>query len=182
MAKDLLSSWLKDAYGMEKMQIGVLEHHIKHLEDLPSIRARYEQHLEDTREQIARIESVIEARGEKVSGLKNAQGTIMGIAQNLTTSVAKDEIVKNALGDIANEHFEIACYRALRALAVRQSDIEVMALCDVTIPGEQAMATYLEEILPEVVGFYATEVDPEAAGASQPAFGESIRREREEEE
>jgi hypothetical protein len=64
----------------------------------------------------------IEELGASPSALKSAAGTLFGTIHSVSTGLFADETVKNALADYATEHFDIACYRALRPGARSTAD------------------------------------------------------------
>jgi ferritin-like metal-binding protein YciE len=76
----------------------------------------------------------------------------MGAIEGRATRAFRDELIKNALMDLASEHFEIGCYRALRAAAAQLGYAEIADLCDQNLRDEQRMAQWLEQQLPALVG------------------------------
>jgi ferritin-like metal-binding protein YciE len=68
----------------------------------------------------------------------------------MSTWMANDKIVKNAMANYAIEHFEIAAYR-INAAAARDLGYEDIAMvCESIITEEQDMAGWLEVQLPMV--------------------------------
>ena len=161
--KETLLSWLNDAYSMEKGLVQVLENHAKDAKDHPEVSRKITEHLELTRRHADMVEQCIARLGGSTSTLKTALGTIGGFVHGRTTGAAPDELVKNALGDYATEHFEIACYRALIVAARALGASDVAQICEQILRDEEDMARWLESQLPTTVQEYlGTEV---AAGS-----------------
>jgi ferritin-like metal-binding protein YciE len=54
-----------------------------------------------------------------------------------STTTFSDELVKNSLADYATGHFEIACYKALRAAAEAEGESGVVRVCDDIMQGRE---------------------------------------------
>ena len=74
----------------------------------------------------------------------------MGAMEGMSTSVFRDELVKNAIGDYAMEHFEMACYSALASAADDAGFTEIAQTCREIFGEEAEMADWLEEQIPEL--------------------------------
>jgi ferritin-like metal-binding protein YciE len=148
--KDQITAWLKDAHAMEQSLANVLQQHIKDARDFPDIRERLEQHLDETRRHGERVRSALESLGDSPSTLKSAAGASMGFMQGMATGMFRDELVKNAIGDYAMEHFEMACYSALAAAADEAGLPDIAQTCREIFGEEAEMADWLEEQIPEV--------------------------------
>jgi ferritin-like metal-binding protein YciE len=174
MASKFITKWLNDAYSMEKSMEKVLENHAKDAKDHPEIQARIEQHLAETREHAQMIENCLNDFGESPSALKSMAGNITGFFQGVSSGMAEDEMVKNAISDYAAEHFEIASYRALQTYAEANGHAEVAEMCQRIIADEVSMAASLEESLHNVVGAFAEAKRAEKLDQTEPAFGERL--------
>jgi ferritin-like metal-binding protein YciE len=148
--KDLYLSWLNDAYGMERSLEQVLEHRVKDAKDHPHIQQRDQQHLEETRRHAELIKGCIERNGGNVSSIKGGMSTVMGKVQAVSTGLAKDELIKNALADYAAEHFEIASYTSLIAAAEQLGDTETAQVCREVLREEERMAEWLQGQIPSI--------------------------------
>jgi ferritin-like metal-binding protein YciE len=115
--KDTLLTWLKDAYAMEQGIVEILERQIGQMEDMPEAQNRIQQHLELTRTQAERVKGCIERLGDNVSHVKSGMANVLGAVQGMSTIMANDKEVKNAMGNYAIEHFEIASYMINAAAA-----------------------------------------------------------------
>jgi ferritin-like metal-binding protein YciE len=146
-----LTAWLKDAYGMEKALIPVLENHAKDAKDHPQLQARIQQHRDATQQHADMVQQCLERFGENPSSVKSAIGSLFGSVQSVGTGAAEDELVKNGLQDFAAENFEIASYKALIAAAQQIGANDVVRVCESILRDEEDMARFLEQNLPTVV-------------------------------
>jgi ferritin-like metal-binding protein YciE len=122
---------------------------------------RIQQHLEQTRHHAELVKGCIDRLGGSTSTVKSAMGKIGGFFQGVSTGMAKDEMVKNALSDYASEQFEIACYTSLIAAAQAIGDQQTAAVCQQILRDEEAMAQWLQQQIPmitqEFLGMQARE-------------------------
>jgi ferritin-like metal-binding protein YciE len=144
----LVIAWLNNAYSREQSITQVLEHHAKDAKDLPDAQAKIEQHLEATKRHAELVKGMLEAFGETPSATKSAASTVMGKVQGMSTGLAKDELIKNALADYATEHMEIAAYTSLAAAGRLIGHDHLVRTCQSIIDDERAMATWLEQQIP----------------------------------
>ena len=148
--QDLVLGWLNDAYAMERSITQVLQRHVKDAEDQPEIQARLQQHLEATERHAELVKGCVERLGGDTSKLKSGMAQVMGAVQGMSTSVAKDELVKNALQDYSTEHMEIASYQSLIAGARQLGDTETASVCEQILQDEEAMQAWLREQIPTI--------------------------------
>lgn len=148
---ETLIAWLNDAQAMEHSLIQVLENHAKDAKDHPHVQARIQEHVEQTRHHADLVKGCIEHLGGTASAVKSGMGTVMGVVQGMSTALAKDELVKNALADYASEHFEIASYQALIVAARQAGDERTAGVCQDILHEEEEMARWLEQQLPSIV-------------------------------
>jgi ferritin-like metal-binding protein YciE len=146
-----LTAWLKDAYGMEKALIPVLENHAKDAKDHPQLQAKIQQHLNATQQHADMVQQCLDRFGESPSSVKSALGSLFGNVQSVGTGAAEDELVKNGLQDFAAENFEIASYKALIAAAQQVGANDVAQVCEHILKDEEDMAHFLEQNLPIVL-------------------------------
>jgi len=152
--RESVIAWLNDAYGMEKNAIQMLEHRVSDTKDHPRIQAMVQQHLQETRRHAEQVESCIKSLGSSVSTIKSSMGTIGGTLSSLSTGMASDEAVKNALADYSYENFEIACYTSLIAAAEAIGESQVASICNQILRDEQKMATFLLQNIPTITQEY----------------------------
>ncbi|HKY55066.1 MAG TPA: ferritin-like domain-containing protein [Anaerolineales bacterium] len=148
--KDTLVIWLKDAYAMEQGIVEVLERQIRQFDDMPDAQQKVKQHVAMTKGHAERVRDCIERLDEDISRVKSGLANMLGFMQGMSTTMAKDKIVKNALANYAIEHFEIASYLSL-ATAAREIGYEDIAqVCEEIVVEEQEMANWLEQQIPIV--------------------------------
>src|SRR5690606_39156683 len=82
---------------------------------------------------------------------KSRIASITGMMGGMSTGMARDQLVKNAITDYATEHFEIACYTALITAARDYGDADTVLACESIRRDEQEMAQWLEQRLPIIV-------------------------------
>ncbi|MEA2515419.1 MAG: hypothetical protein QOJ59_4908 [Thermomicrobiales bacterium] len=165
-----LIGWLNDAYAMERSIIQVLENHTRDAKDHPDLQARLQQHLEETRGHAEQVKGCVERLGGNTSAIKTGMATVMGTVQGMSTALARDELVKNALHDYATEYFEMASYKSLIAASQDIGDQETVNVCQQILQDEESMAAFLDQQLPIITIeiFRALSTPPpgaEAAGA-----------------
>lgn len=155
--RDELIDWLRDAYAMERGLEVTLRKQSESDELTTAARDRARQHLDETRQHAEAVKTCIEQLGADTSSLKTSLAQVTESLKGMGAAFARDERVKDMLAACASEHFEIACYKALRAAADVAGEPSVIALCDRILPDEEAMARWLEENLPDVVSSYLAE-------------------------
>jgi ferritin-like metal-binding protein YciE len=155
--RDELIDWLRDAYAMERGLEVTLKHQAESDELLPSMRDMAESHLAETRRHAEAVKMCLERLGSDVSTIKTGLAQVMESMKGFGMKFASDERVKHALASYAMEHFEIACYKALRSAANSIGESGIVEVCDTIIPDEERMARWLDENLPIVVNQYLAE-------------------------
>jgi ferritin-like metal-binding protein YciE len=152
MSKELLVSWLQDAYAMEAALPSMLRAHASHAKGImPEFVERLRDHAEETELHAERMRQALARVGGQPSIIKSALSAMMGPVQGITTGLFSDALVKDALADLATEQFEVGCYDALIAAAHQLGEVEVAALCLGNRTEDDAMAAWLQEQLPRVV-------------------------------
>jgi ferritin-like metal-binding protein YciE len=150
--KDTLTTWLKDAYAMEEGIVEILERQIDQAEaeDMTEAVAKMREHLAMTKTHADRVRSCLEQLGEDVSHVKSGIANLLGAVHGMTTVMANDRMLKNAMGNFAIEHFEISAYRANAEAARALGYEDIAQVCEEIIQEEQQMADWLEGQLPVV--------------------------------
>ena len=149
--RDTLVTWLKDAYAMEQGIVEILERQLGQFENMPDAQEKILQHLELTKTQAERVRACVERFGDDVSHVKSGVANILGAVQGMSTVMAKDRMVKDAMANYAIEYFEIASYTAIAAAAREMGHEDIASVCETIITEEQDMADWLEMQLPMVV-------------------------------
>jgi len=152
--QDTMLAWLNDAHALELNLAQVLEHRVNDTKDHPQMQARIRQHLEETRRHAELVKGCIERMGGNTSTIKSTMGKIGGVMQGVSTGMAKDEMVKNALADYASEQFEIASYTSLIAGAQALGDTQTAQVCRQILNDEMEMARFLEQQIPMITTEY----------------------------
>ena len=155
-------SWLKDAHAMEVGAQPTLQHHADTAQDYPEVRTKLLRHLEQTRRHAELVEGCLERLGAHPSTLKESAGAAFGKVSGLVNLSTKDPVVKNALGDYAAEHFEIASYKSLIAAAEKVGDRETAEVCRQILGDEEEMAGWLGGHIPTMTQQYLNEQTGEA--------------------
>lgn len=155
--KDELIDWLRDAYAMEKAMELSLKKQIDNQSLSMLVREQSAVHLKETQHHAEAVAACLKRLGSETSTLKTAMAKGLEIMKGASTAFAGDHRVKDLLGMCAAEHFEIACYTALRAGAARFGIFEIVETCNKIIKDEQRMADWLEANLPHVVMTYLEE-------------------------
>jgi ferritin-like metal-binding protein YciE len=148
--RDTLATWLKDAYAMEQGIVEILERQLGQMDDMPDAKEKVFQHLELTKTQAERVRACVERLGDDISRVKSGLSNFLGAVQGMSTWMAEDKIVKNAMANYAIEHFEIASYMILAAGARELGYEDIASVCETIISEEQDMADWLEMQLPMV--------------------------------
>jgi ferritin-like metal-binding protein YciE len=152
MSQNQLIAWLDDAYAMETGLIPILQTHAGAFESkLPEAAARVREHISETRRHADRLEQCLRTLGSAPSTAKSTVSAMMGTIEGMSTSIFRDELVKNALADYGAEQFEVACYTALVTAAMKLGYPDVAHLCEQNLKEHEPMATWLKQQLPVAV-------------------------------
>lgn len=142
---ETLVTWLKDAYAMEQGLVEILERQIGQMDDMPEAQEKMRDHLELTRAHAEQVKECVERLGENVSRVKSGIANVLGAMQGMSTVMAKDKILKNAMANYAIEYFEIAAYLANAEAARMLGYDDIAEVCETIMEEEQEMADWLEE-------------------------------------
>ena len=152
MSRTQLVAWLDDAYAMESGLIPILQTHAGVFEStLPEAAARLREHISETRKHADRLEQCLRTLGSSPSTAKSTVSAMMGTVESLSTSIFRDELVKNTLADYGAEQFEVACYVALVTAAMKLGYPDIAHLCEENLKEDEAMALWLKQQLPAAV-------------------------------
>jgi ferritin-like metal-binding protein YciE len=116
-ARDLFITGLKNAHGMERQAQELMERQVERMDDYPEVQSRLRKHLEETRQQLSRLERRLTQLDSSPSTVKDA---VLAFGANVAAmghAMAGDEVLKNTFANNAFEHYEIAAYKSLIALA-----------------------------------------------------------------
>jgi ferritin-like metal-binding protein YciE len=150
--RDQLVAWLDDAHAMENGLIPILQNHAAHFgDDMPSVAQRLSQHVVETQQHAQRLRECLRLLDAAPSGVKSTLSSLLGSVEGTTTTIFRDQLVKDALADYASEQFEVACYTALISAATQLGLVDVARLCALNLREDEAMAAWILQHLPTVV-------------------------------
>jgi ferritin-like metal-binding protein YciE len=141
---DVYTTGLKNAHAMEHQALAIMRPQVSRIEHYPDVADRLSLHISETEEQIGRLEELLSLCDAEQSSLKDTALSIGGTMAAIGHSVAPDEIVKNSFANFAFEHYEIAAYLSLLALAEDAGFEEARTLLDRSLEEEIAMAEWIE--------------------------------------
>jgi len=137
---DLFIHDLSDVYSAEKQITRALPKMARAASD-ENLIAAFNQHLEETRAQIERLDELVEVTPEvKIKRMKcRALEGLVEEAQEIIDSVEKGEIRDHGLIGAAQkvEHYEIATYGTLHALALKLGYTKAAQLLEETLNEEK---------------------------------------------
>jgi ferritin-like metal-binding protein YciE len=142
-AHETFITWLRDAYAFEKKLIPELEAHAGQAAAHPDIQAKLQQHITQSEQHAEIVRGILESLGADVSTLKTVMGQVAGTALGMSTALADDRIVKNALAEFTFEHTEIASYVSLIAAAEHLGLMDTVEKLRAILHQEEAMAEWL---------------------------------------
>jgi ferritin-like metal-binding protein YciE len=146
--RDLLIDELRDIYHAEKQLVKALPKMAKAATS-PTLRRAFEMHLEETRGQVDRLEQAFDAldvpkRGKPCEAMEG----LVEEAKELMDEIRTPEVLDSALIAAAQkvEHYEIASYGTLVALAQALKLTEVARLLDETLEEEKGADAKLNKL------------------------------------
>jgi ferritin-like metal-binding protein YciE len=159
--QDLLLNELHDIYDAEKQLVKALPKMAKAASS-EQLRAAFEEHLEETKTQVGRLEQAFDRLETRTSGQRcEAMRGLVAEASELMEEIKTPQVLDAALiaGAQKVEHYEIAAYGSVRALAEACGHAEVAELLDETLREEKAADEKLNQIA-------LSEVNPAALEAA----------------
>jgi ferritin-like metal-binding protein YciE len=145
--RDTLISGLRNAYALEGQALSTMENVHSRLEHYPELKAAVGQHIQETRRQQQLVEQCLSRFGETPSTLKEASMKLMGNLQSMMHGMASDEVLKNLFALYAFEHFEIASYTSLIAMAEECGETEVIQVCREILREEEMTGQKLHQLI-----------------------------------
>ena len=145
---------LRNAHALEKQAIEIMERQVGRLTHYPQLAKRLRSHIRETQDQLRRLDQILEANEASSSTVKDIALQTLGNMTALSNAMAGDEILKNTFADFAFEHYEIAAYKSLIALAQLQRDRKALPLLKASLREEEQMATWLDENIQSVTATY----------------------------
>lgn len=151
---DTLMVGLRNAYGLEGQALSTMENAHGRLEHYPELKAAIGQHIEETRRQQEMLGQLLNRFGESPSSLKEMAMKLAGNLQAMVHAASSDEVLKNLFALYAFEHFEIASYRSLIAMADECGENEVAQTCRQILQQEEQTAQKLGGLLEPITKAY----------------------------
>jgi ferritin-like metal-binding protein YciE len=162
-ARKIFLAGLRDAYAMEKQAKDMMASQGKRLEDYPEVQERARRHELETDEQIERLERCLKQLNDSPSTLKNLATRTAAALQGALHDMVSDEIIKDTLTGFAFEHFEIAAYRQLIAMAKNLGEEKIASTLRLSLVVEEAMAKWMNEHLEKTVDQFVAQTARRAA-------------------
>ncbi len=165
--REQLIAWLGDAHAMEVGIVSTLEKHIADAKGQPRVRATLTKHLRETKTHATAMKLALNSLGGTHPVIREGLSKTANLVAGLATSAAKDTPVKNALADIATEHFEIACYTSLIQTATELGEKKIAAACRKILREEERMAKSLKALFPAINTTYLSTLDDDEAAPTR---------------
>src|SRR4051795_4694506 len=153
-ARDVYITGLRNAHAMEVQARELMERQSERLGDYPEVQQKVAEHLRETNEQLKRLEGCLDACGESTSTLKDTAQSVVANAMAMAHSMAGDEILKNTFANNAFEHFEIASYKSLLALADPAGATSAKPVLETSLREEEKMASWIDANVQKVTMEY----------------------------
>ena len=163
--REILIVGLRNAYGLEGQALTTMENVHGRLEHYSELKIVVGEHIEETCGQQQMIAHCLSRFGETPSTLKEVGMRLMGNVQAMVQGMAEDEVLKNMFSLYAFEHFEIASYKSLIAIAEDCGETEVARVCRQILQQEETAGRKLEPLIASVTRSY---LQREAAGPAAP--------------
>jgi ferritin-like metal-binding protein YciE len=162
--KELYVDELKDIYSAETQLVKALPKMAKAASS-DELRSGFEEHLEQTKGHVARLEQIFKALGEKPTG-KKCKG-MEGLIEEGSEAAGEDyedDVKDQALIGAAQrvEHYEIAAYGTVRAIAEKLGEDAAVTLLGETLEEEKETDKKLTELADSIEVSEETEEDEKA--------------------
>ena len=146
--RELYIDELRDIYSAETQLVKALPKMAKAAES-DELRSGFEEHLEQTKEHVSRLEQIFDALGEKPTG-KKCEG-MAGLIKEGGEAAQEDyegDVKDSALIGAAQrvEHYEIAAYGTVRAMAEKLGEDDAVELLSQTLQEEKDTDVKLSDL------------------------------------
>jgi ferritin-like metal-binding protein YciE len=155
-ARDLFIVGLRNAHAMESQALELMERQSERLGDFPEVQQQARAHAEDTRRQMQRLEECLQSMNESHSTAKDTAMSMFGNMMALSHAAAGDEILKNTFANYAFEHYEIAAYKSLIALAQDCGETRAVTPLETSLREEERMAHWIGRNIESVTRLYVS--------------------------
>ncbi|MVA82519.1 DUF892 family protein [Agrobacterium vitis] len=147
---------LRNAHAMENQALSIMKPQLSRIENYPDVAQRLDLHMQETEGQLARLEAILRQLDEDHSTLKDMALSFTGAMATMGHTLAGDEILKNSFANFAFEHFEIAAYKSLIAVAECGGFPFAVSALQANLAEEQAMAAWIDDNLRAVTLKFAS--------------------------
>jgi ferritin-like metal-binding protein YciE len=169
--QELYIDELRDLYNAETQLVKALPKMAKASSN-EQLREAFEDHLRQTTEHVSRLEQIFEQLEEKPSGKKcmGMEGLVKEGAETMKEDY-DEEVMDTAIIGAAQrvEHYEIAGYGTVRALAELLGEDEHVSLLEQTLEEEKEADQKLNDLAEEISSQAAEEKESEEAPAASPS-------------
>lgn len=145
--EDIYVVGLRNAHALEKQAVQLLSRQVERLENYPDMERRMREHIAESEQQAERLAAIMEHHGTSASTLKDIATQTMGTIAALMHAPMEDEVIKNTFANYAFEHYEIAAYRSLIAMARSAGDDMAESLLQQSLQEEERMAEWIGQNL-----------------------------------
>jgi ferritin-like metal-binding protein YciE len=146
--RGLLIDELRDIFHGEKQLVKALPKMARAAKST-KLREAFEHHLEETKGQVERLEQVFEKLDARSSGKRcEAMEGLIDEAKEMIEEIKTPEVLDAALimGAQKVEHYEIASYGSVRALADALGQDDILQLLEETLDEEKAADQKLNKL------------------------------------
>lgn len=140
--RDVLIDELRDMYSAENQLVKALPKMARGARD-PELKTLFKEHLEETKGQVERLKQVFELLGKKATGqhCNGMEGVIKEGAEALEKDASGASFDSGLIGaGLRTEHYEIAGYTAVIAMAKVLGEREIVSLLNENLKEEMAAA------------------------------------------
>jgi len=150
--RELYVNEMKDLYSAEIQLVKALPKMAKASSNA-ELRRSFEEHLRQTSEHVSRLEQIFEALGEKPTGKKcvGMEGLVKEGAETISEDY-EDALMDAAIIGAAQrvEHYEIAGYGTVRAIAEVLGENEHVSLLEQTLEEEKQTDEKLTQLAEQI--------------------------------
>jgi len=159
--RDSYITGLVNAHALENQAVSILSRQVERLESYPEMSDQIRLHIDESKAQAQRLEEILGSLGTSHSTFKDLVTSFAGNMAAIAHAPMQDEVMKNTFANFAFEHFEIAAYRSLLAMAELAGDASGPRLLQQSLGEEIRMAKWIEDNLEATTRKY---VQLEASG------------------
>lgn len=150
---ELFEHQLQDIFWAEKELDKFMPKIVKQVTS-KELKSVFEEHMQVTREQIKRLQNVFEligskAKGEKCDGMEGLIKEAEKVIEEAEQGTVRDAFIIGAVQKV--EHYEMASYGTLKALATIIGEYEVASLLGETLEEEKEADMNLTEVAENLI-------------------------------